>query len=333
MMNEKEMINTIQKFTATVFENSIDEMEAEKKINEIHAYFQQITDITGSDFVIEHMAAIPTARGKALGLNFAAQCLLDYKRTIKFLRAIVKAITEKQQQQPGVVINIFYAGCGPYAPFVTLVAPFFKPEEVQFSVLEINKKSLDTAKKLIDTLKLSNYVAIFYEADAVTFRVPNPELFDILISETLDAMLFRECYVPILFNLLPQFKKDIILIPENVLIDYSFIPHSEENVVYQENQKGSVLNVRESISSYPNSDAIPSQLSDIKVDLTSLKMDKFEKVILDTKVHIYKDIWLYRNESSLTIPLEMTIEQPFLDKAIIFTYYLEPEIELKYRLE
>lgn len=332
-MNEKEVINTIQEFTTEIFENTIDETEAEKKINEIHTYFQQITAITGSDFVIENMAAIPTARGKALGLNFAAQCLLDYKRTSKFIKAIVSAIKEKQKQQSEKVVNIFYAGCGPYAPFITLVAPLFKPEEVQFSVLEINKKSLDTAKKLIDTLQLSKYIRTFYEADAVTFKVPNSESFDVLISETLDAMLFRECYVPILFNLLPQFKKDIVLIPENVLLEYSFIPFSEENLVHHENQIGTILNVRESVSSSSNSDGIPVQLSDVKVDLASLKMEQYEKLILDTKVHVYDDIWLNRNESSLTIPLEMTVEQPFIDRAIIFTYYLEPEIELKYRLE
>ena len=55
--------------------------------------------------------------------------------------------------------------------------------------------------------------------------------------------------------------------------------------------------------------------------------------LIDTEVHVYKDIWLDRNESSLTLPLEMKLEHPFLKKSMIFTYHLEPEIELKYALE
>jgi hypothetical protein len=332
-MIEKKIISNIKKLTSSLLEDSISQVEAEKSLNEIHAHFQQITEITGYDLQIEHMAAIPAAKGKALGLNFAAQCLLDYKRTIKFLKAIVSAIIEKQKKQPGKLIKVFYAGCGPYAPFITLVAPFFQPDEVQFSLLEINKSSVESAKKLIDSLKLSNYIKDFYIADAVTFKAPNSNSFDILISETLDALLYRECYVPILFNLLPQFNKDIVLIPENVLINLSFLPHAKKQSGYKEYEVGCVLNVRESVSAYSTSDLIPLELPDKKIDMTSLDMNIYERFLLDTKVHIHGDIWLYRNESSLTIPLEFILAQPFQNSSIIFTYFIEPEIELRCRFE
>lgn len=327
-MDEKIINNAIQKLTSSIFENAIDEVEVVKRLDEIHGYFQQITEITGSDFVIEHMAAIPTARGKALGLNFAAQCLLDYKRTTKFLKAIVAAIKEKQKAHPGELIKICYAGCGPYAPFVTLIAPLFQPEEIQFTVLEINKNSVKSAKKLIEGLKLSNYVNEIYTADAVTFQVPNSKSFHILISETLDAVLYRECYVPILFNLLPQFNRDITLIPENVILHLSFLDKVANSTNYKENEGKSILNVRESVATFSNSENIPSQLPEVKVDLTSLNTN-CEKMIIDTKVHVYNDIWLSRNESSLTIPLEIVLEQPLDKKEIIFTYFIAPEIELK----
>ncbi|MAN28320.1 MULTISPECIES: SAM-dependent methyltransferase [Mesonia] len=332
-MIEEKKINDIRKLTSSLLKDSISQVDAEKSINEIHAHFQQITQITGYDFQIEHMAAISTAKGKALGLNFAAQCLLDYKRTVKFLKAIVSAILEKQKKQPGKLIKIFYAGCGPYAPFITLVAPLFQPDEVQFSLLEINKNSVASAKKLIDSLKLPNYIQDFYTADAVTFKVPNSNSFDILISETLDALLYRECYVPILFNLLPQFNKDIVLIPENVIINLSFLPNAKKQSAHQEYEIGSILNVREALADYSISDLIPSKLPDKKIDLTSLDMNSYQRLLLDTKVHIHGDIWLDRNESSLTIPLESLLAQPFQNSSIIFTYYIEPEIELKCRFE
>lgn len=326
-------ISDIKKLTSYLLEDSISQVEAEKSLNEIHAHFQQITEITGYDFQIEHMAAIPAAKGKALGLNYAAQCLLDYKRTIKFLKAIFSVIIEKKKKQPRKLIKVFYAGCGPYAPFVTLVAPFFKPDEVQFSLLEINKSSVASAKKLINSLKLSNYIKDFNIADAVTFKVPNSNSFDILISETLDALLYRECYVPILFNLLPQFNKEIVLIPENVLINLSFLPSSKKQSGSKEYDAGNVLNVRESFSTYATLDLIPSKLPDKKIDITLLDMNIYERFLLDTKVHIHGDIWLYRNESSLTIPLESEIVKPFQNNSIIFTYFIDPEIELRYRFE
>lgn len=332
-MTENKIISSIQKLTSSVFENSINQVEAEKSIDEIYTHFQQITEISDSDHKIEHMAAIPAAKGKALGLNFAAQCLLDYNRTTKFLKAIISVITEKQKQQPGKLVRIFYAGCGPFTPFLTLVAPLFKPEEIQFSLLEINNSSVTSAKKLIQSLKLSDYLTNFYKADAVTFKVPDANSFDILISETLDAVLYRECYVPILFNLLPQFNKDIILIPENVLINLSFLTPSKKELDSEEYEVGTIFNVRESLAAYSSSDLIPSQFPDKKIDLTSLTMSIYEKFVLDTKVHIHDNIWLSRNESSLTLPLESTLTQPFQNNSFVFTYFLEPEIELKLRIE
>lgn len=332
-MNEENTISIIRKFTSSVFENSINQVEAENSINEIHVHLQQITQITGHDMKIENIAAVPADKGMALGLNHAALCLLDYKRTVKFLRAIVTVIVEKQKKQPGEIINVFYAGCGPYATLFTLVAPFFRPEEVQFSLLEINKNSVASAKKVIDSLNLSDYVKEIYTADATTFNVPNAVSFDILISETLDALLYRECYVPILFNLLHQFNKDIVLIPENVLINLTFAPHSKNNSSDEEYEYGSVLDVRESVSSHTPSGQIPALLPDKIIDLTPLNMDTYEKFILDTKVHVHGDIWLHRNESSLTLPLYLLLDQPFVNSSVIFTYYMEPEPKLNCRFE
>ncbi|KGL63500.1 phytanoyl-CoA dioxygenase [Polaribacter sp. Hel1_85] len=332
-MIENKVINIIQKLISDILDNSITHLEAEKNLNEIHAHFKEITKITGYDFSIENMAAIPAAKGKALGLNFAAQCLLDYKRTVKFLRAIATVILEKQKIQPNTLIKVFYAGCGPYATLFTLVAPYFKPEEVQFSLLEINKNAVISAKKLIDSLDLNEHIKDFYTADAITFKVPEADTFDILISETLDALLYRECYVPILINLLPQFKKDIVLIPQNVILNMSFVSETKNEEVSKECDLGSLFNVRDAISGIENSKGIPSQLPVFKMNLPSLNMGFYDTFLLDTKVHIYNDIWLTRNESSLTIAHNFKLEKPFKNSAAIFTYFMEPEIELKIKFE
>ncbi|MCG7500530.1 MULTISPECIES: phytanoyl-CoA dioxygenase [Tenacibaculum] len=331
-MNENITALDIKEKVSTLLKDSIEQSEIENLINEIHTYFKELTQLTGFDNHIEHLAAITTSKGKALGLNHAAQCLLDYKRTVKFLKAMVMAIKEKQQDHPNETIHIFYAGCGPYAPFVTLIAPLFSPEEIQFSLLEINDKSLKYAKILIQKLELTNYVTNYYTADAVTFKIPEPEKFHILFSETLDALLYRECYVPILFNLLPQLSEDIAVIPENVLIKMSLSVNSITDSKHITEEIDTIINVREVIS-LNKSDIISTQLPDKKVAVKSLNIEQYNYLLLDTLVHIYDNIWLTRNESSLTIPLEMGIEHPFLFNSIVYTYQMHPDIELKYKLE
>ena len=332
-MIEKTIIAEIKELTTLLIENPFTQNEAKNYIDKIYAHFLIITEISGYDLKIEYLAAIPAATGKALGLNHAAQCLLDYKRTVKFLKAIILAIKEKQKEHPGELIHVFYAGCGPYAPFITLVAPFFKSDEIQFCLLEINKTSLESAKNLINSLELSNYVKAFYLADAVTFKIPNPDSFHMLISETLDAILYRECYVPILFNFLPQLNKNITLIPENVLLNLKLVTNHEKSSKCIEYEIDTILNVHETVLSRTHSIAIPSQLSDKKINLKSLNIDSSKNILLDTQVHIYKNIWLNRNESSLTIPVEIKLKNPAQNNSIIFTYFMSPNVELKYRFE
>ncbi|WP_090168631.1 SAM-dependent methyltransferase [Neolewinella agarilytica] len=330
-MTKPKAVKAIKAFTSAVQQEILSSAEAEELINGVHAHFQRITEVSGDDLSIEHLAAIPAAKGKALGLNYAAKCLLDYKRTTKFLRAIVSGIQAAQKKHPGELIRVFYAGCGPYATLMTLSAPLFASDEVQFSLLEINEKSVASAKRLIDALGLSDHVVNFYTADATTFMVPEADSFHMLISETLDAVLFRECYVPILMNLLPQFRKEVMLIPENVVLSLSCLPGPEEGPGAREQEMGEVLNVRKAIASH--SGPVPAQLPDKKVDLSLLNRGYTSRLLLDTRVHVREDIWLCRNESPLTLPLEMTIEQPLQKESLVFSYWMEPEVELKCRFE
>lgn len=319
----------IEKTSSSIVSNSLNFDQTVASINEIHGYFKDITDVSGFDNKMENLAAVSTAKGKALGLNHAAQCLLDYNRTSKFIKAIVYAIGEKQRQHPEEVIRIFYAGCGPYATLFTLIAPLFEPSEIQFELLEINATSIETAKKLIDALELNDYVGKFHLEDAVTFQVSHPEDFHILVSETLDALLYRECYVPILHNLLSQFQPTITVIPENVIIDLSLLTLSSTDPNHKEQKLGTVFNVREILKSHDKKEPLPSQFPRSKIDLSELNMKLYSHVLLDTKVQVANDIWVFRNESSLTIPLQMELAQPFEFTTLQFDYHLDPEIELK----
>lgn len=324
---------SLKELVKTIIDAPDDYQAAMVTINKIHELFARHTAITGSDASIQNLAAVPTARGKALGLNHAANCLLDYKRTIKFLMAMNHVVNQKLQAEPNKTVNVFYAGCGPYAPFACMIATLFTAQEVNFSLLEINPPSLDAAKKLIQALELEDFITDYFLEDAVTFKVPQPKKYDILYSETLDATLYRECYVPILFNLIPQFNKEITVIPENVIVDLKFAKihkNGEEVTGTHETPVGLLVDARAAVKAHSNGVEIPAFLPSVSYLLKN--MEQFDLVVLDTRVIVHQDITLERWDSSLTIPVEMNLEQPFPDAIMEFTYHMQPEIELKYNL-
>jgi predicted RNA methylase len=319
--------NTIKELSTTILNNQSDIAKSKDAIDEIHKHFLEITNILNLGKELQNIAAVPTASGMALSLNHAAACLIDYRRTTKFLKGMVSLIREKQQQHPNETINIFYAGCGPYAPFVTIVAPLFDPKEVQFTLLEINAASITMAKKLIEELQLTNYVTEYHTADAVTFQIPDAKKYHILFSETLDALLYRESYVPILWNMLPQLSENCGVIPNNVIVKANLTFPKQEEDTKKEKEAGIILDVREAVKINDGSKALPESFSPITINLSG--EEKYNTMIVDTKIHIYNDIWLHRNESSLSIPLEMEIAYPLDAPNVTFFYQLKPSVELK----
>ena len=320
--------NTIKDLVTKLLHSSSDFETIKNTVDEIHKHYLETTNISDYREGIQYNAAVPTASGKALSLNHAAACLLDYHRTAKFLKGMVALIREKQAQHPNETIHIFYAGCGPYAPFVTLVAPLFEASEVQFAILEINPDSIKMAKNLINSLELSAYITDFYTADAVTFQIPDAKKYHILFSETLDALLYRESYVPILWNMLPQLSENCAVIPNNVIVKASLtFPQKEDENIRKEKEVATILDVRNVVNSSDGNKELPETFEGVTINLAG--DEQYHTMIVDTKVHVYKDIWLTRNESSLSIPLEMEIVYPLDAPNVNFFYQLKPSVELK----
>jgi hypothetical protein len=303
--------------------------ELENLLNQAHAIFKEITQVSGFDEKLVHMAAIPTKNGKALGLNHAAKCLIDYKRTHQLFKGVVQAIRDAQEKKPGKTIQVFYAGCGPYAPFITLVAPLFTSDEVQFVLLDINTESLELAKKLVTDLGLSAYVKSYRSDDAVTLQIEEGRKVDVLISETLDALLYRECYVPILFNLLPQLSQDVALIPQNVQLKLSLYKAPTEDKEAYASMVGTLLDVRAAVKEHAIN-GTPELLSLGVLGLETVSLEQFDQLLLDTEVQVYKDLWLMRGDSDLTKPFTLSLRAATPLKQLKFDYQIKPDIELKY---
>lgn len=172
---------------------------------------------------------ITLTSGKAIAPAYAAQCLVyTPTRTIVFMRGIYKAILKQQYEFPGTRINIFYAGCGPYAALVTPFTALFSSDELSFHMLDIHLHSLEVARTLYHSLGIDDYVVAWVCDDATTCRLPVDAAIHIVISETMQRALQDEPQVAIMQNLIPQMAGDAIFIPE--LIEISARLLSSEGV-------------------------------------------------------------------------------------------------------
>lgn len=146
----------------------------------------------------------------------AAHCLIDFNRTIKFIHGLHKAIEDKQKEHPGETINIFEAGCGPYATLMTCFTTIYTSDQVKFFLTDINADALDKVNDLYSKLGITNYLIDTIHTDCSAYIIPESDRFHIFISETLDAGMEDQPQFPIMINLLPQMKEGSVFIPEEV---------------------------------------------------------------------------------------------------------------------
>lgn len=304
----------------------LDAPELPKVVQQIHSIFQEASQITGFDQKLEYLAAVPTTKGKALGLNHAAQCLLDYHRTHLFLKGMYQSITQLLAKQKSPV-HVCYAGCGPYAPFMNLIAVLFTPEEVQFTLLEINEHSLKAAQNTSIALEHQAYVRAYFCADATSFSLPEATSYHLLFSETLDALLYRECYVPILANLLRQLPENTTVIPHNVSLQLSKAKTSLQEGGLDEQTLNELFNTRELLKKHQYE--LPAVIALQTIPLQTLSPTEYPFLIVDTCVHVTENLQLKRGSSSLSLALELQLAPENKQQRLQFQYVLSPEIELQ----
>ena len=162
--------------------------------------------------------------GIALSSADAAICLNDQLRTSRFIKGTYIAIKELLHRFPNQKINILYAGCGPYAPLLLPLLPFFNKEDIRVTLLDINAASIQSVKELMSILDLRDYIHDIIQTDAVKYKQPELHPLHLVITETMFHALIREPQVAITANLAPQITKNGILIPEEIKLDlvYTF---------------------------------------------------------------------------------------------------------------
>jgi predicted RNA methylase len=291
-------------------------------VDNLYEIFKLITEIDINN-LNEGDILLPT--GKAISPSAAAHCLLEMKRTAIFLRGIKKAIDKKVKNKIG-VINILYAGCGPYATLISPLLTLYKTDRIKVTLLDINQTSLKAIENLINELDLENFVDEYIFADASDYLINRD--YDIVISETMQSCLHNEPQVAIMQNLIPQMNEDSIFIPQKITIDaylrkpgkwndYNALREEDESKFLKE-----VFSVSKTCLDINNFKAT----IDIPEDLNG-----FFELMLHTTITVFEDEVLGLNNCSLNLPKKFYDFNKRYANKLEFWYSLsdKPQIECK----
>lgn len=277
--------------------------ELRNAAGELYSQLSSIAKIEDEFDVIADSAPTFLANGKAISPKEAAMCLLDFARTAKFLRGIKIAIFEARNRFPNQTLEILYAGCGPFATLAIPLATQFAADKIQFTLLDIHERSLQSARRIFRRFGLENHVRDYVQTDAATYVHQNPP--HIIVVETMQRALEKEPQVAVTFNLVKQLRPNGIFIPEHITVEaFLYDPRTEFSVSLDESsleyERKRIFLGR--IFELPGKSLAVGNPSFPAVSIEIPKQENFE-LMLSTTVKIYDSFVLEEYDSAITYPL------------------------------
>ncbi|WP_147300552.1 SAM-dependent methyltransferase [Tenacibaculum gallaicum] len=286
----------------------------------------------------EYRNNVQLENGVAIGTLWAANCLDDLERTLKFIKGIDIAIQEKIQQKDS--LHILYAGTGPFAslilPFILKYADF----NITYTLLEINPLSFETLKSTIVKLGLETNNINFVNKDATKYKVLKNFSPDIIVSETMQRALDSEQQVSVFYNLMKQTTSDTIFIPEKITLfigtsSYKNSKPDTQQKYYRQHHK--IFEVSKKVMSSNdwlfNKTTTKFNFPKKQTILKNEELFTAKEIVVMTEITIYKGEKLFVNDSGLTAPKYIKdISNNKKERLIIESQYVigsEPKLELK----
>jgi predicted RNA methylase len=246
--------------------------------------------------------------GKAVGTKWAELCIDDMMRTQKFIKGAYLAVKEKLAVVDKKTVTLLYVGTGPFATLVMPLTTIFSPEELQLILVEVNPLSAQSLRETINNFGVSNYVKEIITEDAAELKINNPEFIDILLLECLQYALVKEQQVAITYNILPQLKNDVFLLPKEIKLNLCLINNKKQHDYlmglegiepdyYRTKNNLFLVNKENVLQNKHTGLAFP----EVTTILTEEDKAMFDKIVISTEICVFDDERLEINQTSLTI--------------------------------
>ncbi len=298
-------------------------------LHQMKSIFQEIAGIDPEH--PEYIKDIHHDTGKAIGPRWAELCIDDLMRTKRFSKGTYHAILDTLAKKKGEPVVLLYVGTGPFATLVMHLTTKFKPEELQFIFVEVNPISLNYLKNCIANLGVEAYVKKFISIDATTLQLENAGEVDILLLECLQYALVREQQVALTYNLIPQLREDVILVPNEIKLSTCLLnsklkmQHSlnQSDVPYYQNINTIFVLNKDEIQRR-NRLLDSEKLLEFEPVTTQLTedMNDYSRVCINTEINIYGDQKLGIDECSLTMNYKLSDVEEIKDKSAVITQYI-----------
>jgi len=264
--------------------------------------------------------------GVAINPQAAAQCVLDYQRSITYIRGIYAAISKLKILFPDTPLEILYAGCGPFATLLLPLLVKFRTGELNIHLLDIHQRSLDSAELLLIQLGFRNHAVHTIKADACQYK--HPSKLHLVIAETMQKSLEQEPQFAVTANLAPQLLPTGVFIPQNINVTLCLANLKyEKKMAYQpKNSDTKNLEKRYPLATVfslsPEHAADQMQNAKYRPHTKALELDSITVVIpsvagiagldaaLFTRITVFEEYCLDDYESEITLPLKCHELQP-----------------------
>ncbi|MDG1945135.1 MAG: hypothetical protein P8J17_12835 [Halioglobus sp.] len=261
--------------------------------------------------------------GVAINAQAAAHCALDYERSVVFIRGVYAAIHALQLRLPGTVLEILYAGCGPFATLLLPLLGKMEAGEIRLSLLDIHQRSLDSVKLLLTHFGFCSHSVQTIKADACSYK--HPDKLHLIIVEAMQKSLEQEPQFAITANLAPQLSPYGIFIPQRIDVSLCLTDLEHEKKLSTQSQRHGVDELKKHTGRHliktictlhpeyafdqmqraqTSSDGTMLQLEPIMVEIPVMASVAQLDAALFTTVRVFEQYSLQDYDSQITLPLK-----------------------------
>lgn len=252
-----------------------------------------------SDENINDWDNVELESGVAINPIQAAKCLEETLRTQMFIKGIYQCLLDKLSQKH--TVNVVYAGTGPYGCLLLPLLALMPTAPIRVSLIDIHKDNTESIQRIVEHLGIDHQITSIECADATTWSPKSPVQFDIVISETMTALLGREPQVAIFAHLQQFLADDGILIPEKVSLSAVLLPFESANL--PDIPLGQFFELNRELTRSLAKGHQDGLIGEIVLPRSFSSID-YQHLSFRTDIQIYRAHWLTFGQCSLNLSID-----------------------------